>query len=124
MNLLDLGILVLLILIGLRGYYRGLFQELAVLAGVVGGVCIVSVDKQDHSIRSADELSALTEMPPLGVIARIETPFDLSRKRQRRRILLLATCCSLSLGILIFHFFYMDVWILVARLLRFSEKIS
>lgn len=38
MNLLDLGILVLLILITLRGYYRGLFQELAVLAGVVGGV--------------------------------------------------------------------------------------
>jgi membrane protein required for colicin V production len=38
MNLLDLGIIVLLILIVLRGYYRGLFQELAVLAGVVGGV--------------------------------------------------------------------------------------
>lgn len=38
MNLLDLGILALLILIALRGYYRGLFQELAVLAGVVGGV--------------------------------------------------------------------------------------
>jgi membrane protein required for colicin V production len=38
LNLLDLGILVLLILITLRGYYRGLFQELAVLAGVVGGV--------------------------------------------------------------------------------------
>ena len=38
MNLLDLGLLVLLILIALRGYYRGLFQELAVLAGVVGGV--------------------------------------------------------------------------------------
>ncbi len=38
LNLLDLGILVLLILIVLRGYYRGLFQELAVLAGVVGGV--------------------------------------------------------------------------------------
>ncbi len=38
LNLLDLGILVLLILISLRGYYRGLFQELAVLAGVVGGV--------------------------------------------------------------------------------------
>jgi membrane protein required for colicin V production len=38
LNLLDLGILVLLILISLRGYYRGLFQELSVLAGVVGGV--------------------------------------------------------------------------------------
>jgi membrane protein required for colicin V production len=38
MNLLDLGIIVLLGLITLRGYYRGLFQELAVLVGMVGGV--------------------------------------------------------------------------------------
>ena len=38
MNLLDLGIIVLLGLITLRGYYRGLFQEVAVLVGVVGGV--------------------------------------------------------------------------------------
>ena len=38
MNLLDLGIIILLGLITLRGYYRGLFQELAVLVGVVGGV--------------------------------------------------------------------------------------
>ncbi len=42
MNLLDLGILILLGLITLRGYYRGLFQELAVLAGVVGGVLAAS----------------------------------------------------------------------------------
>jgi membrane protein required for colicin V production len=38
MNLLDLGILVILALITLRGYYRGLSQELAVLVGLVGGV--------------------------------------------------------------------------------------
>ncbi|MFZ5448593.1 MAG: CvpA family protein [Thermodesulfobacteriota bacterium] len=38
MNLLDLGIIVLLALITLRGYFRGLFQELAVLVGIVGGV--------------------------------------------------------------------------------------
>ena len=42
MNLLDLGILVLLGLISLRGYYRGLFQELAVLVGLVGGVVVAS----------------------------------------------------------------------------------
>ncbi len=42
MNLLDLGILVLLGLITLRGYYRGLFQELAVLVGVVGGVVVAA----------------------------------------------------------------------------------
>jgi membrane protein required for colicin V production len=42
MNLLDLGILVLLGLITLRGYYRGLFQELAVLVGLVGGVVVAA----------------------------------------------------------------------------------
>jgi membrane protein required for colicin V production len=42
MNLLDLGIIILLGLITLRGYYRGLFQELAVLVGVVGGVVVAA----------------------------------------------------------------------------------
>jgi membrane protein required for colicin V production len=42
MNLLDLGIIVLLGLIALRGYYRGLVQELAVLVGVVGGVVVAA----------------------------------------------------------------------------------
>ncbi len=42
MNLLDLGILVLLGLVTVRGYFRGLFQELAVLVGLVGGVVAAS----------------------------------------------------------------------------------
>jgi membrane protein required for colicin V production len=42
MNLLDLGIIVLLALITLRGYYRGLFQEVAVLVGLVGGVVVAA----------------------------------------------------------------------------------
>jgi membrane protein required for colicin V production len=42
MNLLDLGIIVLLGLITLRGYYRGLFQEVAVLVGLVGGVVVAA----------------------------------------------------------------------------------
>jgi membrane protein required for colicin V production len=42
MNLLDLGIIVLLGLITLRGYYRGLFQELGALVGVVGGVVVAA----------------------------------------------------------------------------------
>ena len=95
-----------------------------IVAGVAGGFCIVKVDKRDHSIRSADELAALTEIPPLGVIARIESPFDLSEKVRRRRRLLLAICGSLSLGILAFHFFFMDLYIVVARLLVMVNKIS
>uniref|UniRef100_A0A7V6A485 CvpA family protein n=1 Tax=Desulfobacca acetoxidans TaxID=60893 RepID=A0A7V6A485_9BACT len=42
MNLLDLGIIAILILVTLRGYFRGLFQELAVLAGLVGGLVVAS----------------------------------------------------------------------------------
>jgi membrane protein required for colicin V production len=42
MNLLDLGIIALLFLVTLRGYFRGLFQELAVLVGLVGGLLIAA----------------------------------------------------------------------------------
>jgi len=42
MNLLDLGILILLVLVTLRGYFRGLFQELAVLVGLVGGLLVAA----------------------------------------------------------------------------------
>lgn len=42
MNLLDLGIVALLLLVTLRGYFRGLFQELAVLLGLVGGILIAA----------------------------------------------------------------------------------
>lgn len=42
MNLLDLGILILLFLVTLRGYFRGLFQELAVLVGLVGGLLVAA----------------------------------------------------------------------------------
>jgi len=42
MNLLDLGIIVLLGLIAVRGFFRGLFQEVAVLVGVVGGVVVAA----------------------------------------------------------------------------------
>jgi membrane protein required for colicin V production len=42
MNLLDVGIIILLALITLRGYYRGFFQEVAVLVGIVGGVVVAA----------------------------------------------------------------------------------
>jgi membrane protein required for colicin V production len=42
MNLLDLGIIILLGLITVRGFFRGLFQEVAVLVGLVGGVVVAA----------------------------------------------------------------------------------
>jgi membrane protein required for colicin V production len=38
MNLLDLGILVVLLLLALRGYWRGLLQEISVILGLVIGL--------------------------------------------------------------------------------------
>jgi membrane protein required for colicin V production len=38
MNLLDLGIIVILVLVGLRGFYRGFLQEISVLFGLVVGL--------------------------------------------------------------------------------------
>jgi membrane protein required for colicin V production len=38
MNLLDLGIIVILLLVALRGYYRGLLQEVSVIVGLVIGL--------------------------------------------------------------------------------------
>lgn len=38
MNLLDLGIIIILLLVVLRGYYRGLFQEISVIVGLLGGI--------------------------------------------------------------------------------------
>jgi len=38
MNLLDLGIVVILVLLALRGYWRGLLQEVSVILGLVAGL--------------------------------------------------------------------------------------
>ena len=38
MNLLDLGIIIILFLVGLRGYYRGLLQEVSVVVGLIVGL--------------------------------------------------------------------------------------
>jgi membrane protein required for colicin V production len=42
MNLLDLGIIAILVLITLRGYFRGVCQEIAVLLGLVGGIVVAA----------------------------------------------------------------------------------
>jgi membrane protein required for colicin V production len=42
MNLLDLGIIVILILVGMRGYFRGFFQEISVIFGLVFGLILAA----------------------------------------------------------------------------------
>lgn len=102
---------------------------LIILAGLimslgsgVGGVALI--EHLDHSVKSSDELTSLTGLPVLGSIARIWTMEDVALARRRRKVIWAVTGFSVITGLLVFHFFYMDLWVLTARLLRLARKYS
>jgi len=76
----------------------------------------------DHSVQSADELSSLTGLPVLGTIARIQTREDLIESRRQRRLMWGGTALALIVGLTLFHFLFMDLWVLTATLLRLFHK--
>jgi len=101
---------------------------LIILAGVVlglgGGVALMFArEGLDTSIKDVDELYGLTKALPLGVIGIITTAYDLARQKRRRLMLLAATGISVLVVIVIFHFFIMDLYILVSKLQRVADRI-
>jgi len=97
------------------------------LAGVImsfgAGVGTVALaEALDHSVKNSDDLARLTGLPVLGSIIRIQTSEDITRARQKRRLIWAVTGFSLIMGLALFHFFYMDLWVLTARLLRLANK--
>ena len=92
------------------------------LAAGLGTVALA--EHLDHSVNSSGELARLTGLPVLGSIIRIETSEDVSRARQKRKMIWAVTGLSLIMGLALFHFFYMDLWILTAKLLRLADKYS
>jgi len=95
----------------------GLVLSLGVGLGVVA-----TVENLDHSIKTSEELAWRTGIPVLGAISKIQTETDLFQQKRRRRLIATATGISIVLVIILFHFLYMDLWILVARLLRLADK--
>jgi polysaccharide biosynthesis transport protein len=83
---------------------------------------VLLVEHLDHSVRDSDELGALTGLAVLGSIIRIETSEDLIRARRKRRLIWVVSCCSLIMGLILFHFLYMDLWVLAAKILHFANK--
>ena len=99
------------------------------LAGVImslgaGFGTVALVEHLDHSVKSSDELARLTGLPVLGSIIRIQTSEDITRARRKRKLIWAVTGFSLVMGLALFHFFYMDLWVLTARLLRLADKYS
>jgi uncharacterized protein involved in exopolysaccharide biosynthesis len=90
------------------------------LGGGLGSVALA--EHLDHSVKSEDELARLTGLPVLGRIARIWTREDATRARRRRKLIWAVTGFSLITALFLFHFLYMDLWVLTARLLRLASK--
>ncbi|MHB9073714.1 MAG: GumC family protein [Desulfobaccales bacterium] len=86
----------------------------------VGSVALV--EHLDHSVKNSDDLVRLTGLPVLGSIIRIQTKEDIFQAHRKRKLIWMVSCCSLIIGLVLFHFLYMDLWILAARLLRLADK--
>jgi succinoglycan biosynthesis transport protein ExoP len=101
-------------------------RRLIVLAGVilslgVGFGTVALAEYLDHSVKSSDELARLTGLPVLGSIIRIHTREDLARTRRKRRLIWAVTGSALIIGLVLLHFFYLDFWVLTAKLLRLVD---
>jgi succinoglycan biosynthesis transport protein ExoP len=102
-------------------------RMLILLAGAicslgVGFGSVALAEHLDHSVHNSDELARLTGLPILGSIIRIQTTEDIIQARRKRKLIWALSCGSLFLGLVLFHFLYMDLWILAARLLRLADK--
>jgi succinoglycan biosynthesis transport protein ExoP len=100
---------------------------LILLAGVfcslgVGAGSVALVEHLDHSVKDSDDLVRLTGLPVLGSIIRIQTTEDIFQARRKRKLIWMVSCFSLIIVLVLFHFLYMDLWILAARLLRLADK--
>lgn len=93
-----------------------------ILSMAAGLGTVALAEQMDHSLQNADELASFTNLPVLGSITRIEITEDVISARRKRRFIWTAIGLGLLLGLVLFHFFYMDLWVLIARLLRLMKK--
>ena len=104
---------------------RWLIFIVGVILSISSGIGMVGLSEHlDHSVKSSDDLIRLTGLPVLGSIARIITAEDVAQVRRKRKLVLMVTGFSLITGALLFHFLYMDLWVLTARLFRLVSKYS
>ena len=100
---------------------------LIVLAGLIlslgsGLGTVALVENLDRSVKSGDELARLTGLPVLGVISRVLTAEDVAWARRRLKLIWSVSGLSLLVGLILFHFLYMDLWVLTAKVMRLLQK--
>jgi succinoglycan biosynthesis transport protein ExoP len=102
-------------------------RMLIILAGFIlslgsGLGTVALVEQQDHSVKNADELTSFTGSPVLGTIIRIRTKEELILARHKRQLTWMISGLVLIIGLTLFHFLCMDLWVLTAKLLRLARK--
>ncbi len=79
---------------------------------------VALVEHLDQSVKTADELSRLTNIPVLGSIPRIQTSEDVIREARRKRLIYMVTAFSVIVGLVLFNFFVLNLLGLAGRLWR------
>lgn len=103
---------------------RWLIVAIGLLGGLgVGAAAVLGRESLDKSIKDLDELTDVIKTLPLGVIQSITTAYDRAQQRRRRLLVLATTGLSIVVGIIIFHFFYMDLYIFWSKLLRLADRL-
>jgi uncharacterized protein involved in exopolysaccharide biosynthesis len=76
----------------------------------------------DHTLRDAETLEELTNMPVFSVIPHIVTEEDRVRMIRKRVSLTMGTVVGFAVVLVLFHFFVMDLHVFYARLERLLFK--
>ncbi len=101
------------LLISLAGLFLG-------LAAGIGWVA--AQDHLDHSIKDSNDLAWLTPVPVLGSISKFYSPEELERAKKKRYLIAISTTLSLVLVLLAVHLFVTDLYVLVAKVWRATNK--
>ena len=92
-------------------------MAIGVVLGIGAGVGFAALREfSDDAVHSADQLESATRFPVLAGIPEIITPADVRRKKVKKLVFALSTVGVLAAGILVLHFFVMDIDVFWAKL--------
>jgi uncharacterized protein involved in exopolysaccharide biosynthesis len=93
---------------------------IGLVLGVGLGAALVALKELgDHSIRRPEELERLTGRMVLTVIPTIQTPADRRKKVLKASSLMFSTVVVSVCGLVLFHYFVMDLYIFYDKLAKF-----
>ena len=92
---------------------------IGVVLGIGAGVGLAALREfSDDAVRDGDSLAMAFQFPVLAGIPRIMTASDLAARRRKRLAWVGGAVGAVVLGMLVFHFFVMDLDIFWAKLMR------